>query len=158
VLISCYVEFDSSDSLIIKTKIVMKQYIDKSALVAEIERIKHETNYEPFTDEVFGKRYVCGSLLSFLDTLEVKEVDLEKEVITTEELRAEIKRRWLLEQEEKKKALRCRNCVHCVRHPSGWLKMYLCDARTWGKKIKRNYCVNLSDKACELFENKHKEE
>ena len=58
----------------------MKQYIDKSALVAEIERIKHETNYEPFTDEVFGKRYVCGSLLSFLDTLEVKEVDLDSEV------------------------------------------------------------------------------
>ena len=51
--------------------------IDKDALVAEIERIKHETNYEPFTDEVLGKRYVCGSLLSFLDTLKVKEVDLD---------------------------------------------------------------------------------
>ena len=76
---------------------------------------------------------------------------------TTEELRAEIKRRWLLEQEEKKKALRCRNCVHCIQHPSVY-KMYLCDARTWGKKIVRNYCVNLSDKACELFENKNKED
>jgi len=55
----------------------MAKYIDKDAVVAEIERIKHETNYEPFTDEVFGKRYVCGSLLSFLDTIEVKEVDLD---------------------------------------------------------------------------------
>lgn len=51
----------------------MKQYIDKSALVAEIKRIEHETNYEPFTDEVLGKRCVCRSLLSFLDTLEVKD-------------------------------------------------------------------------------------
>ena len=59
----------------------MAQYIDKSALVAEIERIKNETNYEPFTDEVLGKRCACRSLLSFLDTLKVKEVDLEKILI-----------------------------------------------------------------------------
>jgi hypothetical protein len=58
----------------------MKQYVDKSALIAEIKRIEHETNYEPFTDEVFGKRYVCKNLLSFIDTLEVKEVDLENSV------------------------------------------------------------------------------
>ena len=56
----------------------MPQYISKSALEAEIKRIEHETNYEPFTDEVLGKKYVCKSLLSFLDVLEVKEVDLEK--------------------------------------------------------------------------------
>ena len=59
----------------------MTQYIDKAAVVAEIERIEHETNYEPFTDEVLGKRCTCRSLLSFIDTLEVKEVDLEKELI-----------------------------------------------------------------------------
>ncbi len=58
----------------------MEQYISKSDLVSEIERIKHETNYETFTDEVLGKRYVCDRLLSFLNTIEVKEVDLEKEV------------------------------------------------------------------------------
>lgn len=58
----------------------MAQYIDKSALVAEIKRIEYETNYEPFTDEVLGKRCVCRSLLSFINTLEVKEVDLEKEI------------------------------------------------------------------------------
>lgn len=76
---------------------------------------------------------------------------------TTEELRAELKRRWQLEQEEKKKVLRCRSCVHCKQHPSG-LKMYLCDARTWGKKVVRNYVINLSNKACDLFENKNMEE
>ena len=58
----------------------MKQCIDKSAVVAEIKRIEHETNYEAFTDEVLGKRHVCKGLLSFLDTLEVKEADLEKEI------------------------------------------------------------------------------
>ena len=149
----------------------MAQYISKDALVAEMERrIDDLYDFLPDASKVengtitiseacnTGKYTALESFRNYIDTLEVKEVDLEKEVITTEELRAEIKRRWLLEQEEKKKALRCRNCVHCVRHPSGWLKMYLCDARTWGKKIKRNYCVNLSDKACELFENKHKEE
>lgn len=69
--------------------------IDKSTLVAEIKRIEHETNYEPFTDEVLGKRCVCKSLLSFLDTLEVKEINIDelladldkdiKEFVTTEE-------------------------------------------------------------------------
>jgi len=57
----------------------MIQYIDKDAIMAEIERIEYETNYEPFTDEVLGKRMVCKDIKSFLDTLEVKKVDLEKE-------------------------------------------------------------------------------
>ena len=51
----------------------MKQYIDKSAVVAEIERIEHETNYEAFTDEVLGKRWACNHIKSFINTLEVKE-------------------------------------------------------------------------------------
>ena len=60
----------------------MTQYIDKAALVAEIERIEYETNYEPFTDKVLGKRRVCRGIKSFLDTLEVKKLDLEKELET----------------------------------------------------------------------------
>ena len=47
--------------------------IDKDALVAGIERIEYETNYEPFTDEVFGKRKVCKDIKDFLNTLEVKD-------------------------------------------------------------------------------------
>ena len=59
----------------------MAQYIDKSAVIAEIERRKkyyeniqmiksvYEDNIEDFNE-----------LLSFLDNLEVKEVDLEKEI------------------------------------------------------------------------------
>lgn len=53
----------------------MKRYIDKSALMAEIERIEHETNYETFTDEVLGKRWVCNHIKYFLDALEVKEAE-----------------------------------------------------------------------------------
>lgn len=61
----------------------MEQYISKSAVVAEIERKKeyyeniqmikpvYESNIEDFNE-----------LLSFIDTLEVKEVDLEKELDT----------------------------------------------------------------------------
>ena len=58
----------------------MKQYIDKSALLAKIERIENELNYEIFTDEFLGKRWFCKHIKSFLNTLEVKEVDLEKEI------------------------------------------------------------------------------
>ena len=66
----------------------MKQFIDKSALVAEIkERIDRDNekaasypdNSE--TDYLYRvKEAVYKDLLSFLDTLEVKEVDLEKDV------------------------------------------------------------------------------
>ena len=57
----------------------MTHLINKDVLVSEIERIEHETNYEPFTDEVLEKRFVCRTLLSFINTLEMKEVDLESE-------------------------------------------------------------------------------
>ena len=56
----------------------MKQYIDKSALVAEIERRKQTWQHQD-QQYVNGGKDVCDYLLGFLDTLEVKEVDLEKE-------------------------------------------------------------------------------
>lgn len=57
----------------------MKQYIDKSALVAEIEsKIRTEQGYSS-GDAECGYRDCARDILSFLDTLEVKEVDLEKE-------------------------------------------------------------------------------
>ena len=62
----------------------MKKYIDKSALVAEIERritnIKgyclregHDTRFDVVPEQL-------SQILSFIDALEVKEIDLEKEV------------------------------------------------------------------------------
>lgn len=56
----------------------MTQYIDKDALVAEIERRKSQLIE---LGNTFSDKWACGSLdtiLSFIDTLEVKAVDLEK--------------------------------------------------------------------------------
>lgn len=67
----------------------MVQYIDKSALVAEIERrveaIRKAFN-EPGILSGVDRTYANAqydafkSLLTFLNTLEVKDVDLEKEI------------------------------------------------------------------------------
>ena len=57
----------------------MKQYIDKSALVAEIERIKKEDYYD-IHDEYDGfVRNALDKVLSFLNTLEVKRADLDND-------------------------------------------------------------------------------
>ena len=50
--------------------------INKTALVAEIERMKVNAIQFPF--EEYGTVGTCNKLLSFLDTLEEKEVDDEK--------------------------------------------------------------------------------
>jgi len=54
----------------------MAQYIDKSAVVAEINRVLN--SYHP--TEITSGRYALVDLRDFLDTLEVKDVDLEKEI------------------------------------------------------------------------------
>jgi hypothetical protein len=51
--------------------------IDKDAVVAEIEK-KLNSCKTYSTEYVNGKKHALKSLLSFLDTLEVKEVDLEE--------------------------------------------------------------------------------
>lgn len=53
----------------------MTQFIDKSAVVAEIERKLN--SYHP--TEITSGRYALTSILDFLDTLEVKEVDFDAE-------------------------------------------------------------------------------
>jgi hypothetical protein len=50
----------------------MEQYIDKTAVVAEINRVLN--SYDP--NEITSGRYALVSLRNFLDTLEVKEVDI----------------------------------------------------------------------------------
>lgn len=55
----------------------MEQYISKSALLAEIERIKKE-NYYDTHDEYDGfVRNALDKFLSFIDTLEVKEIGVD---------------------------------------------------------------------------------
>ena len=56
----------------------MKQYIPKSTLVAEIESIREELQDKVETsDFIAGEVFIMNYFLSFLDTLEVKEVDLD---------------------------------------------------------------------------------
>lgn len=64
----------------------MAQFIYKDALVAEIEKqqrrlcILGQSNEVELRKNVAIQNGVYYSLLSFLDTLEMKEVDLEKEI------------------------------------------------------------------------------
>jgi hypothetical protein len=54
----------------------MTQYINKSALVAEIESKRNDYINSLMTEQV----HVLNDVLDFLDTLEVKEVDLDNEL------------------------------------------------------------------------------
>lgn len=63
----------------------MAQYIDKNALVAEIERRQTEEvsycengSFASWADE--NHYFTLEVIKSFIDTLEVKEVDLDKEI------------------------------------------------------------------------------
>lgn len=58
----------------------MAQYIDKNALVAEVERRIKSTNNDVKIGaiESLTVSKTLNSLISFINTLEVKEVDLEK--------------------------------------------------------------------------------
>jgi hypothetical protein len=55
----------------------MKQYIDKAAIVAEIERLYNSEYTNDSGLSCCGKKIILRYILSFLDTLEVKEVDLD---------------------------------------------------------------------------------
>lgn len=62
----------------------MKQYIEKAAVIAEIEKTKRfakrklkETNDKYWQIHFQGCITACKSILSFLDTLEVKEFDVD---------------------------------------------------------------------------------
>lgn len=57
----------------------MAQYIEKSAIVAEIEKRRRDWRYGSSIEAKY-KREECDDILSFLDTLEVKDVDLDNEL------------------------------------------------------------------------------
>lgn len=54
----------------------MEKYINKNAVVAEINRVLN--SYDP--NEITSGRYALADLRDFINTLDVKEVDLEKEI------------------------------------------------------------------------------
>ena len=57
----------------------MKQYIDKDTLAAEIKRRIKERDFQMKSGCWISSTYMYEDLLDFINTLEVKEVDLEKE-------------------------------------------------------------------------------
>lgn len=58
----------------------MAEYIDKSALIAEIERLTNKMYYEPDNFKDVGAKIALDCLRDFINTLEVKEVDINKEI------------------------------------------------------------------------------
>ena len=77
----------------------MKKYIPLDDLVAKIERTRNQEiqwmEKQGYTEYHQGLRDGYANILSFLDTLEVKEVDLEKELENLiEKKNRERERKW----------------------------------------------------------------
>ena len=58
----------------------MAKYINKDAIVAEIERLENDEFLCDSYDVATGFQSALRMVQEFIDTLEVKEVDLEKEL------------------------------------------------------------------------------
>lgn len=61
----------------------MTQYINKAAVIEEIERLEKENKQSEYVFDSLDTEYTLKSILSFINTLKVKEVeevDLEKEI------------------------------------------------------------------------------
>ena len=57
----------------------MKELIDKADVVTELEKL-YNLDYDNTSNLSCGKKIMLRHILLFLDTLKVKEVDLEKEI------------------------------------------------------------------------------
>lgn len=81
---------------------------------------------------------------------------MELKDYTTEQLKAELKRRSELKRaqkaEEMNNAVQCRNCKFFMTRPDIF-SFYYCEVRTWGK-YNRHYCVKPHTKGCDKFERK----
>jgi hypothetical protein len=64
----------------------MEHLIDKDALAAEIEKLKEEVESQDFAAYteayIVGVKHTLETISDILDALEVKDVDLEKEINT----------------------------------------------------------------------------
>jgi len=61
-------------------KVVMRELIDKAAVVVEIERLREEEYPCDTFEESTGYYNALDEIATFLNTLEVKEVNLDKEI------------------------------------------------------------------------------
>jgi len=55
--------------------------IDKDKVIAEIKKLRAEAKMYPSYFDC-GRLSICDELMTFFDTLEVKEIDLKKEINT----------------------------------------------------------------------------
>ena len=92
----------------------MAKYIDKSAVVAEIKKrlslLEGDTGHPEVMKRVEGVIKGYKSILSFLDTFETKEVDLEEEIndFLNEEYRyTEYEGKWVDEKDWRDSIQRC---------------------------------------------------
>lgn len=84
---------------------------------------------------------------------------MELKDYTTDELRAELKRRKDILREERKAVKRCRHCEYMQKRK---YNINVCMVRTFTRRnpydknnpIVVNYSVNKSDKACDKFKQK----
>ena len=80
---------------------------------------------------------------------------MELQDYTTEQLKAELKRRAEAARQERLSVDRCRNCMHLITEDENWYTSYKCGARTFFMKgRKHNYIVTPSKKACEKYKRK----
>lgn len=74
---------------------------------------------------------------------------------TTEQLKAELKRRAEAARQEKLSVPHCRNCKHLVEEKMQWWVRRTCGVRTFKQKGREHhYIVGLSNKACDKYERK----
>lgn len=68
---------------------ITTQFIDKAALVAEIEKMKNKAH--PNSEWNHGYVASCEKIISFLDTFEVKDVDSTREIEKEIDFEKEVK-------------------------------------------------------------------
>lgn len=80
---------------------------------------------------------------------------MELKDYTTEQLKAELKRRYEAKKQESLSVPRCRNCKHFVEEQMNWWVKQTCSVRTFIQKGKEHhYIVKPSNKACNQYERK----
>lgn len=72
---------------------------------------------------------------------------------TTEQLKAELKRRAELKRQQRQTIPHCRDCKHLVEEPKHWWVSRTCAVRTFKRKGREcHYMVQLGQKACDKYE------
>lgn len=87
---------------------------------------------------------------------QVKDADANNlSTYTTEQLKAEIRRRIEAAKAEREKVARCRNCVHMVTEKKWWYENTKCKVHTYMRHGEETMkCVKPCWKACDKYKRK----